>query len=74
MCPYLSCIWICTDLAFVSWFFSCKGQRYRCQSSYPSSSCIRTSECVGDGSCRDIMRTNGTVCQSAVDMCDQPEK
>ncbi|PFX11922.1 hypothetical protein AWC38_SpisGene24199, partial [Stylophora pistillata] len=52
---------------------SCKGQSYSCQSSYPSSSCIRTSECVGDGSCRDIMRTKGTVCRSANDMCDQTE-
>ncbi|KAL9987480.1 hypothetical protein ACROYT_G001793 [Oculina patagonica] len=52
----------------------CVGQGYSCQSSYPSSSCIRTSECVGDGTCRPIMRSSGTICRSAVDICDQPER
>lgn len=53
---------------------SCKGQGYSCQSSYPASSCLRTSECVGDGTCRYKMRSNGTVCRPAVDNCDQPER
>ncbi|XP_078378028.1 uncharacterized protein LOC144661203 isoform X1 [Oculina patagonica] len=53
---------------------SCKGQGYSCQSSYPASSCLRTSECVGDGTCRYKMRSNGTICRPAVDNCDQPER
>ncbi|KAJ7365966.1 hypothetical protein OS493_002705 [Desmophyllum pertusum] len=52
----------------------CVGQGYSCQSSYPSSSCIRTSECVGDGTCSSIMRSNGTICRPAVDACDQSER
>lgn len=52
----------------------CVGQGYSCQSSYPSSSCIRTSECVGDGTCRPIMRSSGTICRPAMDVCDQPER
>ena len=54
--------------------FRCSGVGYSCQSSFPSSSCIRTSKCVGDGTCTFIMRTNGTICRSAVDVCDQPER
>ena len=53
---------------------SCVGQGYSCQLSDPSSSCIRTSECVGDGTCRPIMRSSGTICRPAVDVCDQPER
>lgn len=54
--------------------FSCVGEGYSCQSSYNPSSCIRTSECVGDGTCRPIMRSSGTICRPAVDVCDQPER
>ncbi|KAL9987448.1 hypothetical protein ACROYT_G001761 [Oculina patagonica] len=52
----------------------CSGLGYSCQSSYPPSRCIKTSECVGDGTCRSIIRTNGTLCRPAVDLCDQPER
>jgi hypothetical protein len=52
----------------------CLGKAYSCQSSYPQVSCIQRSECVGDGTCRDIMRTKGTICRPAVDKCDQPER
>ncbi|XP_028398913.1 uncharacterized protein LOC114522435 [Dendronephthya gigantea] len=52
----------------------CVGKAYNCRSSYPQSSCIHRSECVGDGTCRDIMRNKGTICQPAVDKCDQPER
>ncbi|XP_028399278.1 protein psiF-like [Dendronephthya gigantea] len=52
----------------------CIGEAFSCNSSYPQSSCIQRSECVGDGSCRDIVRKRGTICQSAVDKCDQPER
>lgn len=55
-------------------FFSCQGQGYSCQSSYPSSSCIKTSVCVGDGTCRSIMRASGTICRPATDKCDRPER
>ncbi|KAK3735006.1 hypothetical protein QZH41_010660, partial [Actinostola sp. cb2023] len=52
----------------------CVGQSYSCQSSFPSSSCIKTSVCLGDGRCNDIMRPTGTICRSAKDGCDKPEK
>ncbi|PFX19966.1 Versican core protein [Stylophora pistillata] len=52
----------------------CVGQGYSCQASYPSTSCIQTSQCVGDGSCRAIMRPIGTICRPAVDACDRPER
>ena len=59
---------------FFKYFIRCVGQGYSCQSSYPSSSCIRTSECVGDGTCRPLMRSSGTICRPAVDVCDRPER
>ncbi|XP_048583423.1 uncharacterized protein LOC116619209 isoform X2 [Nematostella vectensis] len=52
----------------------CSGVAYTCQSSYPSSSCVRTSVCNGDGTCRDIYRAAATICRAAKDGCDQPEK
>ncbi|XP_068740144.1 latent-transforming growth factor beta-binding protein 4-like [Montipora capricornis] len=52
----------------------CKGQGYSCQSSYPPTSCIKTSKCVGDGTCREIMRASGTICRPPIDICDQPER
>ncbi|XP_068693727.1 uncharacterized protein [Montipora foliosa] len=52
----------------------CQGQAYSCQPSFPSTSCIRTSECVGDGTCRKIMRASGTICRPAIDICDRPER
>ena len=52
----------------------CVGKAYSCRSSYPQSICIQRSECVGDGTCRDVMRTTGTICRPAVDKCDQPER
>lgn len=52
----------------------CLGQGYSCQPFFNSSSCIQTSECVGDGTCRFKMRLNGTICRAAVDICDQPER
>ncbi|XP_068691216.1 prestalk protein-like [Montipora foliosa] len=52
----------------------CEGQGYSCQSSFPSTSCIKTSECVGDGTCREIIRASGTICRPAIDICDQPER
>lgn len=60
--------------SLVSHSFRCLGQGYSCQSSYPSSSCIKTSQCVGDGTCKHIMRSSGTICRPAVDICDQPER
>lgn len=52
----------------------CVGKAYSCRSSYPQSSCIQRSECVGDGTCRDVMRTKGTICRPVADKCDQPER
>ena len=52
----------------------CVGEAYSCQSSYPVSSCVRTSQCVGDGTCRDVMRSAGTICRAAADGCDKPER
>ena len=67
--------WYCsTEVRTVVYFVSCQGQAYSCQSSYPSTSCIKTSECVGDGTCRAIMRASGSICRPAIDNCDQPER
>ncbi|CAB3984855.1 extracellular matrix A-like [Paramuricea clavata] len=52
----------------------CVGTEYSCQASYPQSSCVQTSQCVGDGTCRYIMKNNGTICRAAIDMCDQSER
>lgn len=53
---------------------SCKGMKYSCNSSYPSSSCIQRSVCDGNGTCQHLARANGTVCRSAVDYCDLSER
>ncbi|XP_046862982.1 uncharacterized protein LOC124456627 [Xenia sp. Carnegie-2017] len=52
----------------------CKGMKYSCNSSYPSSSCIQRSVCDGNGTCQHLARANGTVCRSAVDYCDLSER
>ncbi|XP_046852682.1 uncharacterized protein LOC124445941 [Xenia sp. Carnegie-2017] len=52
----------------------CVGKSYSCQQIYPKASCIKRSECIGDGTCRDIMRDRDTICRSPVDRCDQPER
>lgn len=52
----------------------CVGSAYTCRTSYPQSSCIQTSQCVGDGTCKDIMKSSGTICRAAADQCDQPER
>ena len=52
----------------------CVGQSYSCQASYPSSSCIQRSLCVGDGTCRDVFKPRGSICRAAVDNCDKPER
>ena len=54
--------------------FRCSGLGYSCQSSHPAPSCIKTSECVGDGTCRPLMKSNRTICRPAVDPCDKPER
>ncbi|XP_032233414.2 uncharacterized protein LOC5508728 isoform X2 [Nematostella vectensis] len=52
----------------------CEGVAYSCQSKQAFSSCILRSECVGDGTCRDVIRPAGTICRPPVDGCDRPEK
>ena len=52
----------------------CIGLAYTCRTSYPQSSCIQTSQCIGDGTCRNIMKSSGTICRPASDQCDQPER
>lgn len=52
----------------------CVGVAYSCQSSYHFSRCIKTSECVGDGTCRPIMRPKRTICRAVADNCDKPER
>ena len=72
---FTSCFQVVTlTVKFIFICLRCSGVGYSCQSSFPSSSCIRTSKCVGDGTCTFIMRPNGTICRSAVDVCDQPER
>ena len=52
----------------------CMGTEYSCQTSYSKSSCIQSSECNGDGTCSNVMKINGTICRTAADRCDQPER
>lgn len=52
----------------------CKGIEYSCQDLHPQSSCIRSSQCAGDGTCKNLMMNKGTICRAAVDQCDQSER